>query len=115
MTVTSSRPLDWRSIPDIQKDIAQLDALKGRPELPFGDKGPMAVDVGRELTLSVVVTDPELAQVVLSRAFAGDENQRIPGMVINNIGLFPEATRNRDIASYLRNLADKVEQEGHAQ
>lgn len=108
MSKTSA--IDWRSIPRIQKDIEQLNALKDDPDRPFGVDGPMKVDEGRVLTLTVKVTDPELAQVVLSRAFSPDDCSRVPGMVIEEIGLFPEKQRMTTFVKQLRELADDIEE-----
>lgn len=107
--IDDSNPVDWRLHPRIQTDIRQLNDIKSNPNAPFGSAGPMAVTQGQQLSLKVTVTDPELAQVVLSRAFAGDENSRIPGMIIYEVGYGPDTSQNRALAQELRKLADDLE------
>lgn len=112
--INSLNPIDWRLHPRIEKDIRQLNNVKSNPNNPFGKAGPMAVAKGQQLSLKVTVTDPELAQVVLSRAFAGNDNSRIPGMIIDEIGYGTETNQKRLMAQELRKLADDLEY-GHGE
>lgn len=109
------RAIDWRSIDDINKDLDHLEATKKDPSSPFGASGPMAVEMGQVLQLTVRVIDPELAQVVLGRSFVSDAGSRIPGLAIDVVTFNPEGQRKRTLAEDLRALADQVEREtnGH--
>lgn len=105
------RAIDWRLIDDINKDLDHLEAMKKDPDAPFGTDGPMPVEMGQVLQLTVRVIDPELAQVVLGRSFVSDEGSRIPGMAIDSIGLNPDKMQRQDFIRQLRALADDLENE----
>jgi hypothetical protein len=113
--MSNVRPIDWRSIDDINKDLDHLETTKADPDSPFGTDGPMKVEMGQVLTLKVRVLDPELAQVVLGRSFVSDEGSRIPGMAIDEIGIRPEQQQKMDFVKHLRALADDLEHEAQTE
>lgn len=106
--MTSLRPIDWRSIDDINKDLDHLKTIKADPDSPFGEKGPMAVTHGQVLNLKVRVTDPELAQIVLGRSFVSDEGSRIPGLAIDEIVIRPDGQKRQQLSDCLQLIAQRL-------
>lgn len=102
------RAIDWRGIDDINKDLDHLEAMKADPDAPFGKDGPMKVDPGQVLKLTVRVTDAELAQIVLARSFVSDEGSRIPGMAIDAISIFPEQETANVISNFLEAISQRL-------
>lgn len=102
------RPINWRGIDDINKDLDHLETIKKDPNSPFGERGPMAVTEGQVLELKVRVLDPELTQVVLGRSFVSDEGSRIPGMAIDSICLNPVGQKNTEVSDVLSAIAQRM-------
>lgn len=105
------RPIAWREIDDINKDLDHMEAVKSDPNSPFGPTGPMAVEEGQVLRLTVRVTDPELAQVVLNRSFVSDEGTRIPGLAIDAVTINPSGETNQQLADNLQLIAERLRQD----
>lgn len=101
--------IDWTSIPQIQADLDRLAGARTSPHQENVNLGEWFRDPDKEYLLRVKVIDVDLAQVVLTRAFSNES--RIPGMEILEVGLDPNAEKNRSTVQMLRELADRLELE----
>lgn len=101
--------VDWKEIPAIKDDLERLEKMRVKPE-----ENVSAVNIGdwfrepeKEYLLRVKVTDVDLAQVVLTRAFSGES--RVPGMDIIEVNVDPDGFSNEPLSRTLRRLADKID------
>lgn len=95
----SEEPCSQRSLGNTSDQIARRNAQsKLYPE-------------GKQLTLTVTVTDPEIAQAVLQSVCAKD-GSLVPGMAIKAVTVQPENRDYEVVVGYLENLLSDLRNRG---
>lgn len=108
--MSKAQPVDWYAIPEIQAVLQHLqDHRDGKIESP-ANIGDWFREPDKEYLLRVKVSDVDLAQAVITRAFS--DHSLIPGLEVTEVILRPEDNLNTQIANRLRQLADEVEHGG---
>lgn len=92
--------MDYSKIPELSETIKRIKALEASGDTAAGW---FLYEQGKRLQLTVEVTDPEVARVVLGSSFG--DNNLMPGMKIKDIR-FGDLERNDLIKAWLeRQLA----------
>lgn len=108
---TDNQAIDWEAIPQFKADLEHLKNLRESEnnETAFQHDSPMLFEKGHLLRLTLKVTDPYLAQVVLTRAFSN--HSRVAGLEVMEVTTNPEGAERQHTAALLRQIADRLDQD----
>ena len=95
--------VNYAELPEIKAAITRIQSMQGEGE---NIAGWFLYPVGKQLELTVEVTDPEVTRVILGSSFG--QNSLMPGMKITNIR-FGDLERKDVLKAWLRAQLEQME------
>lgn len=109
--MANDTPINWLEMDDIREDVDAFKLMRNREDPRVTNVGSsLLFDSGTDLTITVRVDDPELAQAVLMSMYRPG-GSLIPGLELTSFELNTLAAKNKKHSAQLREIADFLDQQ----